>query len=109
MRWLTGSIPDWNVFFAEAYKACAPGGWVETLEGSPFVESDHCELPDTSALGQWSKFFVEGGKKLGSSFLVLEEDLQRKGMEAAGFVDIQEAYFKVSPPVCVVWLIEADI
>lgn len=95
MRWLIGSIPDWNSFFAEAYRTCRPGGWVESLEGSCFIVSDHCDVPESSALGQWSKFFVEGGKKLGSTFLVLEEDLQRKGMEAAGFVDIKEAYFKV--------------
>ena len=95
LRWLIGSIPDWDALFAEAYKACKPGGWVESLEGSCFVESDDCDLPDTSALGQWSKFFVEGGKQLGRTFLVVEEDLQRKGMEAAGFVDIQERIFKV--------------
>lgn len=91
-----GSIADWNSFFAEAYKTCRPGGWVESLEGSCFVESDHCDLPGDSALGQWSRFFVEGGKKLGRTFLVLEEEVQRKGMEAAGFVDIQETDFKVS-------------
>ena len=96
IRWLMGSIADWTALFEQAYKACKPGGWVESLEGSCYVESDHCDLPDTSALGQWSKFFVEGGKKLGRTFLVVEDDLQRKGMEAAGFVDIQETTFKVS-------------
>lgn len=96
LRWLVGSISDWNSLFAEAYRVCRPGGWVESLEGSCFVESDHCDLPDSSALGQWSKFFVEGGKHIGRTFLVLEEELQKKGMEAAGFVDIQETNFKVS-------------
>lgn len=81
--------------FLQAYKACRPGGWVETLEGFCFIESDHCDLPADSALSQWSQFFVEGGKKLRRTFLVLEEEVQRKGMEAAGFVDIQEIDFKV--------------
>lgn len=90
-----GSISSWDVLFSEAYKACRPGGWVESLEGSCFVESDHCHLPADSALGQWSRFFVERGKKLGRTFLVVEEEVQRKGMEAVGFVDIQESDFKV--------------
>ena len=99
MRWLLGSITDWNALFAEAYITCKPGGWVESLEASCTPESDHTEIPEDAALGQWGRFFTEGGRKLGRTFLVLEDDLQRKGMEAAGFVDIQEFYFKVRPPV----------
>lgn len=99
MRWLLGSITDWGALFAEAYKACKPGGWVESFEASCTAESDHADLPEGSALGQWGKFFTEGGKKLGRTFLVLEDDVQRKAMEAAGFVDIEEFYWKVSSRV----------
>ncbi|SPO03577.1 related to TAM domain methyltransferase [Cephalotrichum gorgonifer] len=95
MRWLLGSITDWTALFAEAYKACSPGGWVESLEPSCQFQSDHTGIPDDSALGQWGKFFIEGGKKIGQSFTVLEDNIQRKAMEAAGFVDIQEFQFKV--------------
>ncbi|KAM0549227.1 hypothetical protein ACHAPJ_009537 [Fusarium lateritium] len=45
-------------------------------------------------MGQWGKFFIEGGKKLGSTFTVVEDGIQRKEMEKAGFVDIQEFDFK---------------
>ena len=96
MRWLTGSIPDWYALFAEAYRTCSPGGWVESHEPSSCLQSDHVPVPGESALGQWGKFFFEGGRKTGRSFTVVEEDLQRKAMEAAGFVDIQEYSFKVS-------------
>lgn len=58
-------------------------------------QSDHTTIAEDSALGQWGKFFVEGGKKIGQTFTVLEDGLQRKAMEAAGFVDIQEFDFKV--------------
>ena len=58
-------------------------------------QSDHTPLAEDSALGQWGKFFIEGGKKMGQTFTVLEDGLQRKAMEAAGFVDIQEFDFKV--------------
>lgn len=52
-------------------------------------------IPEDSALSQWGKFFVEGGKIIGRPFTVLDDGLQRKGMEAAGFVDIQEFDYKV--------------
>ena len=97
MRWLLGSIPDWTALFKEAYNTCRPGGWVESLEPSAIVESDHCDIPEESALGQWGMFFVEGGKMIGRSFTVVQDELQRKGMEEAGFVDIKEYDFKVSP------------
>lgn len=96
-RWLIGSIPDWNALLAEAYTACRPGGWVETVEPSCIVESDHVELPETSALRQWGRFFAEGGKRLGRTFTVVSEGLQRKAMEVAGFTDIQEFDYKVIP------------
>lgn len=98
MRWLMGSIPDWDALFGEAYKTLKPGGWLESYEASPIVESDHAEVPDGSALGQWSKFFVEGGKKIGRPFTVVKDGTQKKSLEAAGFVDIQEFHVKVSPP-----------
>lgn len=61
------------------------------------MQSDHIPLPEGSALGQWGKFFVEGGKKIGRTFTVLEDGVQRRAMEAAGFVDIEEYDFKVRP------------
>lgn len=95
MRWLMGSIPDWDALFAEAYRTLKPGGWIESYEASPIFESDHAEVPEDSALGQWGKFFVEGGKKLGRPFTVVQEGMQRKSLEAAGFVDIKEIPVKV--------------
>lgn len=96
MRWLIGSVTDWNALFAEAYRTCKPGGWVESFEPGAVVGSDHTDIPENSAIAQWGKIFIEGGLKLGRSFTVVEDDLQRKGMEAAGFVDIQEFQFKAS-------------
>lgn len=95
IRWLVGAIPDWYSFFAEAYKTCKPGGWVESFEPSSFITSDDGTVEENSALDQWGKIFNEGAKKLGVTFSVYEEELQRKAMEAAGFVDIQQFEFKV--------------
>ena len=95
MRWLIGSIPDWNYLFSEAYKVLKPGAWIESFEPSAWIKSDHTEIAPTSALGQWGRIFTEGAKKFGRSFSVIEDELQRKGMEAAGFVDIQTFSYKV--------------
>ncbi|KAI1072047.1 hypothetical protein LB507_004962 [Fusarium sp. FIESC RH6] len=94
MRYLYGSIGDWGALFQEAYRACAPGGWVESFEASPRLESDDDSVQDGSAINEWGKFFIEGGKKLGRTFTIIDDDLQKKGMEEAGFVDIKTWDFK---------------
>jgi hypothetical protein len=95
MRWLLGSIQDWDALLAQAFRCCKPGGWVQSFEPSPVVKSDDGTVKEDSALGQWGKFFIKGGAKSGRSFTVVEDGLQRKAMEAAGFVDIEEFNFKV--------------
>ncbi|CCC14086.1 hypothetical protein SMACR_08397 [Sordaria macrospora] len=68
-------------------KVCKPGGYVESCgSGMTWLSDDGTA---TEAMDQWGKVFREGGRKLGRTFTVYEEDLQRKGMEAAGFVDIE--------------------
>lgn len=96
MRFLLGSISDWDTLFAEAYRTCSPGGWVESFEASAVAKSDHEEIPDSAAISQWTKFLVEGGKKMGRSFTVVDDELQRKAMEKAGFVNIEEHNWKVT-------------
>lgn len=100
MRYLTGSIIDWNQLFVEAHKSLKSGGWVESLEASPYIQSDDGTVADDSALGQWGKLFVAGSKKLGRTFTMVDDGLQRSGMEAAGFVDIDEFNMKVCPFSC---------
>ncbi|KAK4242237.1 S-adenosyl-L-methionine-dependent methyltransferase [Achaetomium macrosporum] len=95
IRYLQGCIADWYAFFREAYKALAPGGWLESHEASPNVFSDDDTLPPKSAIAQWGPLFVDGGKAIGRSFTIVDEDIQRKAMEEAGFVDIQEKLIKV--------------
>ncbi|SPO06578.1 uncharacterized protein DNG_09268 [Cephalotrichum gorgonifer] len=94
IRLLFGSITDWTALFKEAYKTCAPGGWVENFESSAFVWSDHEEIPETAALGQWGKIFAEGGKRTGRSSTVLEDNTQQKAIQEAGFVDVQVFDYK---------------
>ncbi|KAK3315736.1 S-adenosyl-L-methionine-dependent methyltransferase [Apodospora peruviana] len=93
-RWLSGSIADWNELFKSAFRALKPGGYLESFEPSALMESDDGSVKDTDAMGQWGKLFIEGAKKIGRPFTVVDDELQRKAMEAAGFVDIQEVNIK---------------
>ena len=59
-------------------------------------ESDDGTVTDTSAMHEWGRFYIEGGKRLGQTFEILENDLQEKCMEEAGFVDITTVNKKVN-------------
>jgi hypothetical protein len=101
MRYLFGAITDWTALFKEAYSATKPGGWVESCESEPMTHSDDGTVTNdgsTALGGIWDRTFIEGGRITGCSLSVLTEDLQMKAMKEAGFVDIQEAFYKVSCP-----------
>ena len=95
IRYLVGCIPDWTELFKQAYKTLKPGGWLQSYESSPTVFSDDDTLPEHSAIAQWRPLFMEGGRKTGRSFSVVDDGLQNEAMEAAGFVDIQERWINV--------------
>lgn len=95
IRYLIGSIADWGKLYKQAFAALKPGGYLESYEASPNVYTDDDSLPPKSATAQWGPLFIEGGKLIGRSFTIVDEKLQRKAMEEAGFVDIEERNVKV--------------
>ncbi|KAJ3459203.1 hypothetical protein MRS44_015276 [Fusarium solani] len=95
MRYLVGSVKDWSSLFEQAFRACKPGGWVESFEGVPVMQSDDGSVPDDSAMAGWGKTFIEAGRKIGRSFTVVDDNVQEEGMTAAGLVDIESRIFKV--------------
>lgn len=97
MRFLIGSVTDWDALFAQAFRVLKPGGWVESLDNDGFFSCDDNTMPPKSAMGQWGGLFREGAKAMGlkASFAVISEGLQRTGLEKAGFVHIQEKVHKV--------------
>ncbi|KAL6362629.1 hypothetical protein LRP88_03922 [Fusarium phalaenopsidis] len=94
IRFLTGCIGDWEALMKVAYRCLKPGGYIESMEPSAYIQSDDNTIEPDSAMGQWGKIFVEGGSKMGRPFTVVEDELQNKSMEKAGFVDIQEKKHK---------------
>ncbi|EFX05118.1 methyltransferase type 12 [Grosmannia clavigera kw1407] len=97
MRWLIGCVEDWTALFREIFRVLKPGGWIETSEANGFYESDDGTLSEKSAMAQWGYLFREGAKKMGSkaSYSVVRDKIQRKSLEEAGFVNIQEKMFKM--------------
>ncbi|EAQ90314.1 hypothetical protein CHGG_02249 [Chaetomium globosum CBS 148.51] len=95
IRYMFGSVADWDALFAEAYRVLRPGGYIETFEADARMYAPDGTVLEGSPLDQWGKVFREGGKKFGRTFMVVGEDLQRKGLEAAGFVDLVQQDFKV--------------
>jgi hypothetical protein len=59
------------------------------------MESDDDTVPKDSAMADWGPIFKEAGAKISRPFTILHEDLARKAMEEAGFVDIESRDFKV--------------
>ncbi|KAI8716871.1 hypothetical protein NCS52_00981700 [Fusarium sp. LHS14.1] len=94
IRFLTGCIADWESLMKVAYRCLKPGGYIESMEPSAYIQSDDNTIKPDNAMGQWGKIFVEGGSKMGRSFTVVEDELQNKALEKAGFVDIEEKRHK---------------
>ena len=95
MRWLIGSVSDWEALYREAYRTLRPGGWLESYDSSAIIESDDGSVGDDSAIGQWGKIFCNFGKTIGRSFTVVQDGTQTEAMRAAGFVDVEQSDMKV--------------
>jgi hypothetical protein len=81
IRYLCGSIADWDHVFREAYRVCKPGGWIESCEWESHKTSDATVRPGT-ALWDLTLFFAEYGKKIGRTFQPVSEDVQERCMRA---------------------------
>lgn len=88
LRYLMGSITHWDELFKQAYRVLKPGAWIQSYEADAVVTSEDGTVVEGSALDQWGKIFIEAGKKTGRTFLLIDDDVQRKGLEAAGFTNI---------------------
>jgi SAM-dependent methyltransferase len=59
LRYLFGAISDWDALIAEAFKACKPGGWVETVDPSVNLGCDDGSVREGTALYDWGRLFNE--------------------------------------------------
>jgi len=94
-RYLFGSIADWPAIYREAFRCTKPGGWLETYENSCMFASDDGSVAEGSAMAQWGRVYWEAGRKWGRTFRVYEDDVQRRCMLEAGFVDVVVTDYKM--------------
>lgn len=90
LRYLVGCVPNWDNLFEQAFKVLKPGGWVESFEASAIIESDDDSVKPDSALAQWGPIFIKASKTIGNTFTVVGDNLQRPGIEKAGFIDVEQ-------------------
>ncbi|KAI1484918.1 S-adenosyl-L-methionine-dependent methyltransferase, partial [Biscogniauxia mediterranea] len=95
VRYLFGSVVDWDALYGEAYRACRAGGWVEAVESATRVDSDDGSVVPGMALHDFGPLFHEAGRKTGRSTSVVEDGVVGRAFRAAGFVDVAERRFKV--------------
>ncbi|KAH0538535.1 hypothetical protein FGG08_004868 [Glutinoglossum americanum] len=91
-RLLLASISDYPRLFKQAFDHTKPGGYLEVHEIDPMFYCDDGSLPEGSSARQWSVLFLEACAKLGRA--IPPTDSYKVGMEAAGFVDVQERVYK---------------
>ncbi|KAH8714422.1 S-adenosyl-L-methionine-dependent methyltransferase [Ilyonectria robusta] len=93
IRYLFGAIQDWNGLFKEAFRCCAPGGWVQSCEADVHFFSDDGTTDAEPVLKTWDKLYTDGGKATGRNFFILDD--QRSAFKAAGFEDVNVVNYKL--------------
>ncbi|CCE31636.1 uncharacterized protein CPUR_05489 [Claviceps purpurea 20.1] len=93
MRFIFGGIQDWSALFKEAYRCCAPGGWVQSIECDVEFRSDDGSTELEPVLSSFGDLFREGRKVLNRPFIV--EEQPKQALDDAGFVDQKTVRYKV--------------
>ncbi|KAG6168906.1 hypothetical protein E4U51_001864 [Claviceps purpurea] len=93
MRYLLGGIEDWKGLLKEAYKCCAPGGWVESVELDCEYRSDDGTTELEPVLASAGDLFRKAGEVLNRPFFL--QDIQRQAFDDAGFVEKKVVRYKI--------------
>ncbi|KAK5657475.1 hypothetical protein OQA88_3047 [Cercophora sp. LCS_1] len=85
IRYLLGSIPDWQKLYQQAFRCLKPGGWIEHTDSDVRIQADDGSLPKDNVFRTWEQFFRDAGDKIGRTFNVTENDKQVDWATEAGF------------------------
>ncbi|KAL0929393.1 uncharacterized protein CTRU02_215559 [Colletotrichum truncatum] len=89
MRFLTGSIKDWEYIMKQAFDCLKPGGILESSEPSFLVESSDGTVNEESAWSGWYNIFERYGSTSGQTFSVVPQNVQVNAMNQAGFQNLE--------------------
>ncbi|KGO75622.1 hypothetical protein PITC_050520 [Penicillium italicum] len=94
MRIMIGSFDDaeWTRVYQQCYDNIRPGGWIEQLEASPYIECDDDSLPADNILRSWGPALSACGKRAGRPLETI--DMMQEAFRKAGFVDVHEKEYK---------------
>ncbi|KAI0440296.1 S-adenosyl-L-methionine-dependent methyltransferase [Xylaria telfairii] len=95
LRYLFGSITDWDALYLEAFKTCKPGGWVEAIDPSVNLRSDDGSVREGTALYDWGRLFNEASSKYGRSMSMVDDGTISVSFKKAGFVEVHSRTFKL--------------
>ncbi|KAI0803574.1 S-adenosyl-L-methionine-dependent methyltransferase [Xylaria sp. FL0064] len=95
LRYLFGSIPDWDALYAEAFKACKPGGWVEAVDPSVNLRSDDGSVREGTAFYDWGRLFNEAASKYGRTMSMVDDGAIKESFKRVGFVEVVSRTFKL--------------
>ncbi|KAF4431821.1 hypothetical protein F53441_13875 [Fusarium austroafricanum] len=95
IRYLFGAVPDWPALFQEAYRCCAPGGWVQSCEADVHFYSDDGTADSEPAFRTWADLYEKGGVATGRTFFPQQEALQERSITEAGFTDVRIIDYKI--------------
>ncbi|CCE28852.1 uncharacterized protein CPUR_02541 [Claviceps purpurea 20.1] len=93
MRYIVGGIGDWTALFKEAYRCCAPGGWVESIEYDVELRSDDGTTELEPVLYSYGDLFREASKILKRPLFVRE--IQPRALDEAGFIEKRVIQYKI--------------
>ncbi|KAG6172696.1 hypothetical protein E4U51_006985 [Claviceps purpurea] len=93
MRYIVGGIEDWTALFKEAYRCCAPGGWVESVEYDVEFRSDDGSTELEPILASYGELYRKASKVLNRPLFVKE--IQPQALDEAGFIEKRVVQYKI--------------
>ncbi|KAH7184733.1 S-adenosyl-L-methionine-dependent methyltransferase [Fusarium flagelliforme] len=98
IRYLQGTIDDWDKFYGQVYKFLKPGGWFQHIEPDLQMYSQNSDVKvddeQSSIYTRWAKIFESVGEKINRTFNFSNGKLQALA-ENANFSNITFQTHKV--------------
>lgn len=94
LRFLVGSISDWDNLIRQAFQNLSPGGWIETADAVYPLACDDDTVTEDQAVYKWSNLMrdaaakVHPGRSLDGSMELKQKMIDR------GFTNVTEKWYK---------------
>ncbi|KAI5465270.1 S-adenosyl-L-methionine-dependent methyltransferase [Mariannaea sp. PMI_226] len=92
LRFLVGSIRDWDKLLGQTFDNLSSGGWIETVDAVYPLACDDGTVTDDLPIYKWSNLMREGAAKAGLSLDTCTELKQK--MIDRGFTNVTEQWYR---------------